>query len=90
MYTDEFGNHTLETGEFSQTIPLKVKVLPTDCGGGTRIVFCEGDRMRFGVDLCAEAVDELIQAIHSVLESESANWPHLWSKVPNKNHDPNC
>jgi hypothetical protein len=88
MRIDEFGNEHLQTSEFSETVTLKVTVEPRDEGGSARVMLSDKHGFRYGFNLGAEAVDELIVALNPILSSKSANWPHVWVQTPNPKHDP--
>jgi hypothetical protein len=88
MTTDEFGNKHLRSTEFFETISLKVTVEPRDEGGSARVMLSDSHGFRYGFNLCAEAADELIEALNPILESESANWEHVWVRTPNPKHRP--
>jgi hypothetical protein len=88
VWTDEFGTKHLHSKEFRETVSLKVEVMPQDDGGSARVMFSDQNGFRYGFNLCAEAADELIEALNPILASKGANWEHVWVRTPNPKHRP--
>lgn len=83
----------LHSESATEIMPLEIRVKLCDDGGTASISFFERNRtrpgaLRYGLDVEADTIDELIQALVPVLEAHITNWEFTWQRVPNPKHRP--